>query len=59
MKKIPEELKPTCSCGEKMIVVQYKGYYDEFNYFSCANCELDTDDYKPDSRWSGSYVSSR
>ena len=56
MKKIPEELRPTCSCGEKMIVVNYRGYYDEFSYFSCATCELDADDYEPDGDWSGDYA---
>ena len=56
MEKIPEELRPTCSCGEKMIVVNYKGYYDEFSYFSCANCELDADDYKSESDWLGYFA---
>ena len=55
MKQIPEELRPTCSCGEKMIVEKYRGYYDEFSYFSCTNCELDADDYEPDDDWVGSY----
>ena len=40
MEKIPEELRPICSCGKRMIVVHYKGYYDEFSYFGCAYCEL-------------------
>lgn len=54
MKELPEELRPTCSCGEKMIVVNYKGYYDEFCYFDCATCGLNADEYEPDSDWSGS-----
>lgn len=56
MIELPEELRPTCSCGERMIVVQYKGYYDEFNYFGCTNCKLDVDDYEPEGEWSGSCV---
>lgn len=56
MKKLPEELRPTCSCGERMIIVQYNGYYDEFNYFICTNCELDADDYESDNGWLGTYA---
>ena len=56
MIELPEELRPTCSCGKRMIVVQYKGYYDEFSYFGCTNCKLDVDDYEPEGDWSGSCV---
>ena len=56
MKELPEELRPTCSCGEKMTIVQYKGYYDKFSDFSCTKCELDADDYEPDSDWVGHYA---
>ena len=55
MKQIPEELRPTCSCGEKMTIENYRGYYDDFSYFTCTNCELDADDYEPDDDWVGSY----
>ena len=33
--------RPTCSCGTKMKLIKYTGYYDTFNYWRCDNCELD------------------
>ena len=39
--KIKFELRPVCSCGVKMKLVEYKGYYDSFNYWRCDNCDLD------------------
>lgn len=55
-KEIPEEKRPTCSCGEKMHIVEFKGYYDEFNYFECGKCEVDADDYKPDDERRGQFA---
>ena len=46
MSKIPEDKRPTCSCGRKMIIVEYKGYYETFNYFYCGCCKADPDNYK-------------
>lgn len=48
MENIPEEKRPVCSCGNKMDVVRFSNYYDEFNYFECSECELDPDYYAPD-----------
>ena len=50
--------RPTCSCGAKMQVVRYVGYYDEFNYWVCPNedCNVDADDFEPESEWHGEYV---
>ena len=48
MSEIPEEKRPTCSCGEKMTIEKYQGYYEEFNYFVCDKCSVDADDYDAD-----------
>ena len=53
MSKIPEDKRPTCSCGQKMIVVKFTNYYDEFNYFECDSCDLDPDDYQEDDEQRG------
>lgn len=52
------EQRPKCSCGAKMKLVEYKGYYDSFKYWCCDNCSLDDEiqDIKPDSVGKGSYV---
>lgn len=34
------ELRPVCSCGAKMKLIEYVGYYDSFNYWRCDNCDL-------------------
>lgn len=39
--KIKFENRPICSCGAKMKLVKFIGYYEEFNYWRCDNCELD------------------
>ena len=56
MKEITEEKRPVCSCGNKMDIVEFNGYYDEFNYFECSKRELDADDYKSDKEHYGQYV---
>lgn len=56
MKKINKEDRPTCSCGEKMTIVEYVGYYETFSYFYCGECEIDPDNYEADERIRGSYV---
>ena len=56
MKEITDEKRPVCSCGNKMDIVEFNGYYDEFNYFECSKCELDADDYKSDKEHYGQYV---
>ena len=56
MEKINQEDRPTCSCGRKMIIVQYEGYYETFNYFYCGGCKVDPDDYKPDEHTKGAYA---
>jgi hypothetical protein len=52
------ENRPRCSCGVKMKLVEYRGYYDEFNYWCCDNCDLDRDiqDMKTDRQEKGSYA---
>lgn len=56
MNEITDEKRPVCSCGSKMDIVEFKGYYDEFNYFECSKCELDVDDYKADKEHYGQYA---
>lgn len=60
MKKTPFPFakRPVCSCGVKMKLVQYKGYYDSFNYWCCENCALDNEIQKvdADSVCKGSYA---
>ena len=46
MREIKTEDRPTCSCGRKMSIVEYKGYYETFNYFECGYCKVDPDNYK-------------
>jgi len=50
--------RPKCSCGVKMKLERYKGYYDLFNYWVCDNCELDKDmqDEEADRTCLGSYA---
>ena len=52
------EKRPTCSCGVKMKLVKYQGYYDEFKYWCCENCKLDDEiqDMKADKEEKGSYA---
>lgn len=54
--EINQEDRPTCSCGRKMIIVKYEGYYETFNYFHCGGCEVDPDDYKSDAHTKGAYA---
>ena len=55
MREITEEDRPTCSCGRKMTIVEYRGYYDTFNYFECGYCNVDPDDYKAEDCTRGSF----
>jgi hypothetical protein len=43
MKKVEFKDRPTCSCGAKMKLIRFAGYYDEFNYWRCDNCTLNRD----------------
>ncbi len=58
--KLPFEKRPTCSCGVKMKLIEYKGYYDGFRYWSCDNCALGQDmqneKYDADDSWNGYYA---
>lgn len=56
MKKIEEKDRPTCSCGEKMVIVEYNGYYDQFKFFDCYNCTIAPDDYEADDIITGAYA---
>ncbi len=55
----PFEKRPTCSCGVKMKLIEYKGYYEEFSYWQCDNCtlekEMELEKIKADKTWKGSY----
>lgn len=58
MAKIPFEKRPICSCGVKMKLIEYRGYYDGFRYWACENCDIEKemDQYEPDDDWSGGYA---
>lgn len=53
------EKRPICSCGVKMKLIEYKGYYEEFRYWECQNCTLEKEmrnvEIKADITWKGSY----
>lgn len=56
--RVPFEKRPICSCGVKMKLVKYSGYYDEFMHWSCDNCDLENklDEYEPDDKYRGAYA---
>lgn len=59
--RIPFAKRPICpSCGVKMKLIQYKGYYEEFRYWECENgiCEINNEKERvePDYAWKGSYA---
>lgn len=58
MSKVKIKNRPICSCGVKMKLVEYKGYYENFNYWACENCDLDNEIQKKeaDKSWKGAYV---
>lgn len=39
---IANRLRPTCSCGFKMKVVELMGYGELIKYWGCYNCNIDT-----------------
>lgn len=57
-KKVKFEQRPTCSCGVKMKLVMYEGYYEEFKYWRCDSCHLDDEmqDFDEDSKNTGAYA---
>lgn len=56
--RIKFEQRPSCSCGVKMKIVEYKGYYASFKYWRCDNCALDNKMQKAetDKKEKGSYA---
>lgn len=50
--------RPICSCGVKMKLVEFKGYYEGFKYWRCDNCNLDDkiQEEKPDKKELGAYA---
>lgn len=40
----PNNMKPTCICGEKMTLVEYRHYYGNERFWDCQNnkCQLNT-----------------
>ena len=58
MLDITEDLRPICSCDNRMKLVKYTGYYEDIIYWECNNieCTLNEDNLKPDYEWSGEYV---
>lgn len=56
--KTKRESRPTCSCGAKMDIIEYTGYYDDFKYWRCDECDLDDkiQNAEADTKESGSYA---
>lgn len=56
--RAPFEIRPTCSCGVKMKLIEYSGYYDGFKYWACENCDLENqlDEYDSDEKYRGAYA---
>ena len=58
--KIDDSIRPVCSCGSKMQLIRYIGYYEDFNYWKCTNENCKIADvlefFKTDRMWKGSYV---
>lgn len=50
--------RPICSCGVKMKLVEYNGYYEGFKYWKCESCELDDkmQDMESYTKGKGSYA---
>mgnify|MGYP001310883911 FL=1 len=48
--KMPIDQRPTCSCGEKMKLVEFQGYYNSFWYWDCDKCDIqdNMEQYEPD-----------
>lgn len=58
MAKINKEIKrPICICGKEMTVVEYKGYYNVINYWTCENnkCSIDSNDLESEEIDYGTY----
>lgn len=49
--------RPTCACGEEMSYIQFRGYYDEIEFWLCENDDCKTEDeFIPDKIWRGAYA---
>lgn len=53
--QVPDELRPVCSCGSKMVYIKFVNYYDEVHFWECGNeaCinsyeRLEKNEYEPD-----------
>ena len=52
------ERRSICSCGVKMKLINYVGYYESFKYWRCDNCNLDDEvqNIKADKTEGGHYT---
>jgi hypothetical protein len=51
--------RPVCACGTEMTYVEFRGYYDELEFWICENraCKTeDEDGFKPDKNERGAYA---
>lgn len=49
--------RPVCACGTEMTYIEYKGYYDEREFWICENDECKTeDDFIADDTDKGCYA---
>ena len=56
-----QKQKPVCKCGLEMVVIQYKGYYDSFNFWGFhKDCKCTKNirvrDFEPDEIIKGAYA---
>jgi hypothetical protein len=49
--------RPNCACGAEMTYIQFKGYYDEMEFWICENKDCKTeDDFVADDTIRGAYA---
>jgi hypothetical protein len=49
--------RPVCACGTEMTYVEFRGYYDEREFWICENRGCKTEDeFKPDEEDIGAYA---
>jgi len=49
--------RPVCACGTEMTYIEFKGYYDEIEFWICENQDCKTeDDFIADDTIKGAYA---
>lgn len=56
-KKNEGKKRPLCACGTEMTYIEFKGYYDEMEFWICENQDCKTeDDFIADDTIRGAYA---